>query len=420
MILQWMLHIAAVSALLTLAALGAERALRLWRVQARLVWLATMILSLGLPLLSLAQALGWIPSLDERAAVSGGIVVPLAVMLPRVSIRSATSHVGMIVGTVWALLTVALTVRFVAASRALTRRRHAWRAATVDGHPVLVSRDAGPAVVGFRTPVVVVPEWVLGMERPLRALVLRHEREHLERGDPRLVLAAVAAAVCAPWNPALWFQLYRLRSAMELDCDLRVLRVYPDARKYGSLLLAVAQRADRGGLLAAALTESTSLLGRRIRSMRQSTPRYRVGLTSLFAVASAAVLVVACEMESPNTPRAKPVAQSAKGPLPVLAQEPYFEFQVEVPVKPAPGSAMPRYPNLLRQAAVEGEVLAQFVVDTTGRAEIGSLKILKSSHELFTESVRTALPQMRFVPADVGGKKVKQLVQEPFSFSMSR
>jgi len=81
---------------------------------------------------------------------------------------------------------------------------------------------------------------------------------------------------------------------------------------------------------------------------------------------------------------------------------------------------MPRYPNLLRQAAVEGEVLAQFVVDTTGRAEVGSLKILKSSHDLFTESVRTALPQMRFVPADVGGKKVKQLVQEPFSFSMSR
>ena len=78
MILQWMLHIAAVSALLTLTALGAERALRLWRVQARLVWLATMILSLGLPLLSLAQALGWIPSLDESAAVSGGIVVPLA------------------------------------------------------------------------------------------------------------------------------------------------------------------------------------------------------------------------------------------------------------------------------------------------------------------------------------------------------
>ena len=104
----------------------------------------------------------------------------------------------------------------------------------------------------------------------------------------------------------------------------------------------------------------------------------------------------------------------------VQSDQPYFEFQVEKPVVPAPGSISPRYPDMLRQAGVEGEVLAQFVVDTTGKAEAGSLKILKSSHDLFTESVRTALPQMRFVPADVGGKKVKQLVQEPFSFSMSR
>ena len=88
MILQWMLHIAAVSALLTLAALGTEHALRLWRGQARLVWIATMILSVGLPLVSLAQALGWIPSLDATAATSGAIAAPLAVMLPRVSISS--------------------------------------------------------------------------------------------------------------------------------------------------------------------------------------------------------------------------------------------------------------------------------------------------------------------------------------------
>src|SRR5919112_5631058 len=100
----------------------------------------------------------------------------------------------------------------------------------------------------------------------------------------------------------------------------------------------------------------------------------------------------------------------------VQSDQPYFEFQVEKPVVPAPGSTQPRYPDMLRQAGVEGEVLAQFVVDTTGRAEAGSLKILKSSHDLFIQSVRNALPQMRFIPAEVGGRKVKQLVQQPFSF----
>jgi periplasmic protein TonB len=115
------------------------------------------------------------------------------------------------------------------------------------------------------------------------------------------------------------------------------------------------------------------------------------------------------------------VAKGVEGGKAVVqTDQPYFEFQVEKPVVPAPGSTQPRYPDMLRQAGVEGEVLAQFVVDTTGRAEAGSLKILKSSHDLFIQSVKNALPQMRFIPAEVGGRKVKQLVQQPFSFSISK
>ena len=115
------------------------------------------------------------------------------------------------------------------------------------------------------------------------------------------------------------------------------------------------------------------------------------------------------------------VAKGVEGGKAVVqSDQPYFEFQVEKPVVPAPGSTSPRYPDMLRQAGVEGEVLAQFVVDTTGRAEANSLKILKSSHDLFIQSVRNALPQMRFIPAEVGGRKVKQLVQQPFTFSISK
>jgi len=115
------------------------------------------------------------------------------------------------------------------------------------------------------------------------------------------------------------------------------------------------------------------------------------------------------------------VAKGKEGGQPVVqTDQPYFEFQVEKPVVPAPGSQSPRYPDMLRQAGVEGEVLAQFVVDTTGRAENGSLKILKSSHDLFVQSVRNALPNMKFIPAEVGGRKVKQLVQQPFTFSITK
>jgi periplasmic protein TonB len=108
------------------------------------------------------------------------------------------------------------------------------------------------------------------------------------------------------------------------------------------------------------------------------------------------------------------------GPAPVQSDQAYFEFQVEKPVVAAPGSGQPSYPDMLRSAGVEGEVLAQFIVDTTGRAEPGSFKVLKTSHELFAQAVKNALPRMRFLPAEIGGRKVKQLVQQPFNFALNR
>jgi len=105
---------------------------------------------------------------------------------------------------------------------------------------------------------------------------------------------------------------------------------------------------------------------------------------------------------------------------PVDSNQPFFEFQVEKPVVPAPNSPSPRYPDILRSAGVEGEVMAQFVVDTTGRVEMSTFKVLRTSHDLFAAAVRQALPNMRFIAAEVGGRKVKQLVQQPYVFNIAK
>ncbi len=110
----------------------------------------------------------------------------------------------------------------------------------------------------------------------------------------------------------------------------------------------------------------------------------------------------------------------AGGTAPLNPDQPLYDYQVEKPVAQAPGSPGPRYPDILRGNGIEGEVIAQFIVDTTGRAEPGSFKVLKTTHELFAEAVRTALPKMRFIPAELGGRKVKQLVQQPFSFTIQK
>ena len=98
----------------------------------------------------------------------------------------------------------------------------------------------------------------------------------------------------------------------------------------------------------------------------------------------------------------------------------YFEFQVEKTVLGAPGNPQPTYPSMLQSAGVEGRVLAQFVVDTSGKADMSTFKVLETSHDLFSQAVRQALPRMRFFPAEIGGKKVRQVVQQPFTFAIGK
>jgi periplasmic protein TonB len=105
---------------------------------------------------------------------------------------------------------------------------------------------------------------------------------------------------------------------------------------------------------------------------------------------------------------------------PVDAGQPLFPFEVEKPAVSIPGTAGPAYPEMLKSSGVEGEALVQFVVDTLGRAEPGSFRVLRTTHAAFGESVRTALPRMRFLPAETGGRKVRMLVQQPFAFALNR
>ncbi len=98
----------------------------------------------------------------------------------------------------------------------------------------------------------------------------------------------------------------------------------------------------------------------------------------------------------------------------------YFEFQVDVPARADPSNPTVPYPEVLRRNRVEGDVLAQFVVDTSGRAEIASFKVLKSTDELFSEALLRALPSLRFIAAEKDGRKVRQVVQMPYSWTLPR
>jgi periplasmic protein TonB len=101
---------------------------------------------------------------------------------------------------------------------------------------------------------------------------------------------------------------------------------------------------------------------------------------------------------------------------PVVSAEGVFDREtVERAVVALPGNT-PRYPSVLQEAGVEGTVVMQFVVDTAGRIESRSVRTVRSDHAMFERAVMDALPRMRFVPAEVGGRKVRQLVEQAFGF----
>jgi TonB family protein len=267
---------------------------------------------------------------------------------------------------------------------------------------------------------MIVPALVFQLEHRLRDLVLRHEREHCIARDPSLLLAAQLALVLYPWNAALWWIGRRLALAVELDCDARVIRVDGDRVRYAQLLLFFAHGGVLHGLTPA-LATFPSHLARRVLAMqiRPNGPRR----TTLVAAAASCILaaIAACSaglIESPKT---------APSPAPHAAAAPSdprcpgcFEFRLDEAARPLPETGWPRYPADMRAAKREGEVLARFVVALDGTVDPSTLQIVRSTDEAFTAAVRESMHTLRFSPARVGGRAVRQLIEQPFTFALAK
>ncbi len=320
MIANWMLYVVMVGALVSLGALAMEAAMRAFHLPQRWVWAAALVLGLAIP-----AAARWMPRAAEPVtATPAALPADAPATLPGMVAAAADAggrldlaaldgalRIGWLGSGLAALLALGL------ASLVLARRRRGWRAAEVDGVPVLLSAGTGPAVVGLFRSRIVLPAWVADAHPAERALLLEHEREHLRAGDPRLLALGLAAIVLAPWNPAAWYGLRRLRLAIEIDCDARVLARRADVRAYGSLLLEVGRRASSGGrwITAAAFSEPASFLERRIRVMTSPRARRPLLRAAGFGAAALGLTVAACEAPGPAQPvqSAEPARSARSG-----------------------------------------------------------------------------------------------------------
>ncbi|HEV8498030.1 MAG TPA: hypothetical protein VGQ56_14250 [Gemmatimonadaceae bacterium] len=94
-------------------------------------------------------------------------------------------------------------------------------------------------------------------------------------------------------------------------------------------------------------------------------------------------------------------------------------LDVDTAVVRTANSAAPAYPLKLLTAHITGSVAAQYIVDTTGFADTASFVVIKATNPEFVVAVKEALPYMRFQPAKIGPMKVRQLVEQQFSFHIN-
>jgi beta-lactamase regulating signal transducer with metallopeptidase domain len=316
----WLVYALATGSLVSVAAWALDGLARARRWPTRWIWAASMLTTLIVvssaalahddapsttipltmvaskvndvqPVWSIGSALSSMRAIVELAVVDG--VARIARALPK--------DTGVVAGLVWIVgaLVALATLTFV--HLRLRRTRRGWPSAELHGRRVRVAPTEGPAVVGVVRPEIVVPRWLLAREAEEQRLVLAHEDEHVRARDHLLLGGACIAVALMPWHPAAWWSLARLRLAIELDCDARVLRRGIHVRSYGEMLIDLAGQCSGFRVGATALADKTSHLERRLMAMKPITTRFAIVRGGGLCAAAALSLIVACEARMPTS-----------------------------------------------------------------------------------------------------------------------
>jgi len=111
------------------------------------------------------------------------------------------------------------------------------------------------------------------------------------------------------------------------------------------------------------------------------------------------------------------------GTGPVVEGEVFLAAEVDETPTVAPGAqCQGAFPEVMKQAGINGKVTMQFVVNTDGHVDAGSFKVVSSTHKAFEESARQGImgSKCTFKPGKSRGQPVRVLVQVPMAFNISQ
>ena len=316
MIHEWMLYTFVVTMLFAWAAWALEDIAISRGWPTRLIWIGAVLGSLLLP-----QTLHLRPERQPSVTISlRGVTTPIAPAQLQ-SVAPSTSTLSPSEGAViqlerlesrvktgWIAMSGLALIVFAISFVVVAVRRRGWSSRVIRRRRVWISADTGPAVVGFFPGEIVLPDWMLSSPPSDAKLAVAHEEEHIRAHDPVLVLAIAVACVAMPWNLPLWFVARRLRRAIELDCDRRVLLAGVDARTYGKLLIEVTERRLARHLVVTALSVSP-FLEKRLRLILQPKPQSSLRFGAMTMTASV-FLLLASSLNPPDGQAEEPSGES--------------------------------------------------------------------------------------------------------------
>jgi bla regulator protein BlaR1 len=242
------------------------------------------------------------PHAAGQGGILGTLAAPLDLGTQALASLSNVSGIGafdtpLIVLWIAASLTILISILVV--QRRVVRDARRCPQDVVDGVAVLRTRSLGPAVVGSLKSVILLPKWTDGLEARFRRLALLHEREHQRARDPQLLFCAILLAALQPWNVALWWQLKRLKKAIELDCDQRIVNSGVEVRSYGDLLLQIASRRRPTPLTTLTISNGRTFVERRITAMADHKVGGKHLRAALAAFCGIVLFGLGCETPSP-------------------------------------------------------------------------------------------------------------------------
>jgi len=402
------------------------------------VWVGALLGEAVVPAVSLLPweraELAWPWHLHAQQAVQGSVVVQVGSGVASEGLRFPAGLIGLVIG-LYAAVTLYFAARFVwrwLRLQELARNAEVlklsgaaedvWRRGVqrfgIDGVALVSSRQIfAPLTMGIAKKCVMLPaEAVMNFPHTELETVIGHELAHVKRMDFAKNLLYELTSLGVSYHPGVWFTRQRLTESREMVCDGMAADAL-GSREYAESLLRLAGLLLQGKTVrvpyAIGVFDSSTLERRlmKLTDMKKEIGRLRrcvsLGACVVLGVA-AATSAVALGVGVDQKATGDKDAMSKSNPTAVSAQKMQNNLITKVP---------PVYPPEAKKARIQGKVVLEAVVGTTGHVE--NLKVVSGPGAL-QQSAMDAVRQWVYKPYLVNGNPVEVITDINVIYSLAK